>query len=94
MSHNPKRIVLRVDEQYERQHAEIVEAFFTSYDDKPDFYEHLCPPNWSTKMHIVLDLHCNPGTSVEVQNIPYEVFRVRKSKGLYVYYPPMSAYSG
>lgn len=94
MSQNPRRIVLRVDEQYELQHAEIVEAFFTSYDDEPDFYQHLCPPNRSTKMHTVLDLHCKPGSSVELQSIPYEVFRVKKSEALYVYYLPANAKPG
>lgn len=94
MSQDPRRIVLRVDEQYERQHAEIVKTFFTSYDYEPDFYEHLCPPNRSTKMHIVLDLHCKPGSSVDIQSIPYEVFRVKKPGALYVCYLPSTSRLG
>lgn len=81
----PKRVVLRLNEKYELQEAEIIERFFTQFGPKPvdDFFSHLCPANESSNMHIVLDIHCRTVSTVELQTIPYEVFKVRKNNELY-----------
>ncbi|KAF2180751.1 hypothetical protein K469DRAFT_672170 [Zopfia rhizophila CBS 207.26] len=80
-TNTPKRIVLRFDVEYELEEAAINERFFALFSPKPvhDFYSHLIPPNESSKMHIVLDLHCKINPVVNIHAIAYEVFKVEKS---------------
>ena len=82
----PERIVLRLHVKYELEEAAIIEKFFTLYGPKPadDFYSHLCAPNLSSKMHIVLDLHCKTVPTVNIHMIEHKVFKVYKSEELYV----------
>ena len=56
----PKRVVLRFLEEYELEEWDILQAYFALFGPKPvdDFFSHLIPANESSKMHIVLDLHC------------------------------------
>ena len=58
----PKRIVLRFNVLFEREEPAILEAFVALYglEDFQDYYVHLCAPNESSKMHIVLDLQGSP----------------------------------
>ena len=65
-----------------------MEAFFDSYNlkDLQDYYSHLCAPNESSKMHIVLDLNCKTVPAVDdLHKIEHLVFRVSKKENeLYV----------
>ncbi len=83
----PKRVVLRFSVKYELEEAAINERFFALFGPKPvdDFYSHLMASN-SSKMHIVLDIHCKSSPLVDLQTIAYEVFKVRKNGDLYVSY--------
>lgn len=83
----PKRIVLCFSLQYEREEAEILKAYFAKYGPEPinhDFYSHLMAPNTSSKMHIILDLHCKTNANVDLLLIDHQVFKVRKRDNLYV----------
>lgn len=77
----PKRIVLHFGVQHELEEADIIEAFFALFGLRTadDFYSHLCAPDLSSKMHIVLDLHCQTISNVDLNAIEHEVFRVRKN---------------
>ncbi|KAF2277252.1 uncharacterized protein EI97DRAFT_375903, partial [Westerdykella ornata] len=81
-----KGIILRFNVKYELQEAAINESFFALFGPQPvdDYYSHLIPPNESSKMHIVLDLHCKSKPVVDTHAIPYEVFKVKKNGGLYL----------
>lgn len=85
----PRRIVLRFDVQYELKTAAIIKAFFALFGPEPidDYYSHLCAPNRSSKMHIVLDLHCHTTATVDLHAIEHEVFKVKQGDMLYVALP-------
>jgi hypothetical protein len=88
----PKRIVLRFLVEYELEERAILQAYFALFGPKPveefeDFFSHLIPANESPKMHIVLDLYCKSVPSVDIQAIEYQVFKVKKSDGLYAVFP-------
>ncbi|KAF2438704.1 hypothetical protein P171DRAFT_423034 [Karstenula rhodostoma CBS 690.94] len=79
---NPKRVVLRFSVQYEREEAAINEQFFALHGPEPpnkDFFSHLMAPNESSKMHIVLDIHCNSHPTIDNSMIAYEVYKVKKN---------------
>ncbi|KAK5940710.1 hypothetical protein PMZ80_007127 [Knufia obscura] len=82
----PRRVVLRVDEQYELEWANIVETYLASIDvdTHNDFYAHLMAPNMSTKMHIVLDIPSKLPPSVDPSSIAYKVYRVKRADELCV----------
>lgn len=82
----PRRIVLRFNVDYELEEAAIIERFFALFGPKPadDFYSHLIAPNESSKMHIVLDVHCKTIPTVDLSALEYEVFKVKKKDELYV----------
>ena len=82
---DPKRVVLRFSDQYWLEDAAINEQFFALHGPKPlnDFYSHLIPPNESSKMYIILDIHCNSHPTIDDSTITYEVFKVRKNGNLY-----------
>lgn len=82
----PKRIVLRFDQKYELDWEAIIQTYFATLGSGPsnDFYPHLMAPNMSTKMHVILDLHCKTVSSVDTSAIEYEVFKVKKAGELYV----------
>lgn len=87
----PRRIVIRFSVQYEREDFTIIETFFDSYSlkDFQDYHSHLCPPNESSKMHIVLDFNCKAIPVVEdlhaIDHIVLKAFK--KEDKLYVSYP-------
>jgi hypothetical protein len=86
-STTPKRVVLRFPVRYELEECAINESFFAQISDKPknDYYSHLMAANNSSKMHIVLDLHCNTNPTIDNREISYEVYKVVKKDGkLYV----------
>jgi hypothetical protein len=86
-SPTPKRVVLRFKVRYELEERAINESYFTRISDEPknDYYSHLMAANNSSKMHIVLDLHCNTNPTIDNCKIPYEVYSVSKKDGkLYV----------
>lgn len=83
---SPRRIVFRFPVTYELEEAEILTRFFTLFDRDPqdDYFSHLMAPGISsTKMHIILDIHCKTIPKVDLKTIEYEVFRVRKNNKLY-----------
>lgn len=91
----PKRVVLRFDVRYELEEAAINERFFALYPPEPprdDFFSHLMAPNETSKMHIVLDIHCKSHPTIDNSNVTYEVFKVKKRDNLFVShrYPCMS----
>lgn len=80
-NNDPKRVVLRFHVQHELEEAAINERFFALYGPEPpknDFYSHLMAPNESSKMHIVLDIHCKSHPTIDNSKIAYEVFKVEK----------------
>lgn len=86
-SNTPKRVVLRFKDTYELEECAITENFFTRFSYQPgnDYYSHLMAANDSSKMHIVLDLHCKTHSTIDNRKIPYEVYSVSKKDGkLYV----------
>ena len=64
----------------------IIEAFFASVGARPDddYFSHLCAPDESLKMHIVLDVHAKTIPTVDLCTIAYKVFKVKKDDHLYV----------
>jgi hypothetical protein len=86
----PKRVVLRFLEEYELEEWDILQAYFALFGPEPvdDFFSHLIPANESSKMHIVLDLHCKSVPIVDLQAIEYQVFKVKKGDGLYAVISP------
>ena len=82
----PRRIVLRFNVDYELEEAAIIETFFTEFGPKPagDFYSHLMAPNESSRMYIILDVHCNTVPTVKLSEISYEAFKVKRNDKLYV----------
>ena len=88
----PKRVVLSFLVEYELEEWAILQAYFATFGPKPvddfdDFFSHLVPANESSKMHIVLDLHCKSVPIVDLQAIEYQVFKVKKGDGLYAVIP-------
>ncbi|KAF2874171.1 hypothetical protein BDV95DRAFT_487501 [Massariosphaeria phaeospora] len=76
----PKRAVLRFHVRYERDEAAIIEQFLASTQSEhvEHFFIHSIPPNQSSKMHTVLDLHHIENPTANLNEIPYEVFVVKK----------------
>ncbi|KEF50859.1 uncharacterized protein A1O9_13088 [Exophiala aquamarina CBS 119918] len=94
MTHQiPRRIVLRFGVDYELEEATIIETFFTEFGLKPadDFYSHLMAPNESSRMYIILDLHCITVPTVQLRDIKYEAFKVKRNNKLYVPHPARNA---
>ncbi|KAF2254728.1 hypothetical protein BU26DRAFT_514591 [Trematosphaeria pertusa] len=79
-NNGPKRVVLRFDVRHDLEEAAINERYFALFGPEPpnDFYSHLMAPNESSKMHIVLDIHCKSYPRIDNSKIPYEVFKVKK----------------
>ncbi|KAK5246699.1 hypothetical protein LTS13_008095 [Exophiala xenobiotica] len=82
---DPRRIVFRFPVTYELEEAAIVMGFFGMFgrDPQDDYFSHLMAPNESsTKMHIILDMHCKTVPEVNLDDIEYEVFKVKKNNEL------------
>jgi hypothetical protein len=80
----PKRIVLRFHEDYGWDHG-IQEKFFETMkiDPADDYFLHLVPPDDdSNKMHFVIDLYCKSFPTVNLDQVPHEVYRVKKKDDL------------
>lgn len=73
--------------KFEREERAIIDTFFTSHGPDPieNYYSHLCAPNESSMMHIVLDLHCKAVPIVDLHAVEHRVFKVRKSDNLFVF---------
>jgi hypothetical protein len=83
----PKRVVLRFKVKHELEERAINDSYFTriGHEPKNDYYSHLMAANYSSKMHIVLDLHCNTNPIINNREILYEVYSVsKKDAQLYV----------
>ena len=80
----PKRIILRFDERYVQEESIIISNFYNTFEMTPDkdLHVHLLAANNSSKMYIILDLHCKTFPSVDLHDIVYEVFKVKKSDKL------------
>ncbi|KAF2443730.1 hypothetical protein P171DRAFT_432915 [Karstenula rhodostoma CBS 690.94] len=79
-TNNPRRAVLRFHVRYERDEAAIVKQYLASTQSEQikHFFIHSIPPNQSSKMHTVLDLHHVENPTVDLDAIPYEVLFVEK----------------
>ena len=67
-----------------QEEASINRDFFEYYGNIEDYYSHLCPPNESSRMHIVLDLYCKQFPVVDLQTLEHKVYKVDKTDGLCV----------
>lgn len=48
-----------------------------------DYFSHSIAPNEnSSKMHIVLDIYCKAQPDIDIRNIAYTVFKVKRNKSL------------
>lgn len=83
-TNTPKRAVLRFSFRYQHDEAAIIRSFSTLVNSEPakDFFSHLIPPNESSKMYIVLDLYHKENLTADINEIPYEVFLVKKERDL------------
>lgn len=82
----PKRIILRLHEQYEQQTNEVTEQFLNEHHQSRhlDHFEHLiAPQEWSRRMYIVLDLYCKANPEVKLQTLDHPVLAVSKPDSLY-----------
>ena len=74
--------MLRLHERHEREVETIIEAFFALYglDPARDYYSHLCPPSYSNKTHVILDVHCKtvPSVSANIVSMEHKVYKVDK----------------
>jgi hypothetical protein len=78
----PKRVVLRFHVKHELKEATINQSFFALFKIRPtDYYSHLMAPNYSSKMHIVLDLLCKTNPKIDRSKLPYEVYTVIEKDG-------------
>lgn len=82
----PRRVILRLNEEYIQEHATIIHKFFELHHDQStdDFFVHLRPEYTPPKMYIVLDLYCQQYPTVDISQMQYEVFNVKKADDLYV----------
>ena len=80
----PRRIVLRFHNSQEGECTVFAKKFFECHPEQAtnDYYERLVPQQEeSSKMHIVPDMHYQQFPSADIEQIPYHVFKVFKSKG-------------
>jgi len=91
-TNTPRRVVFRFHVRYERDEGTIIKQYFAStQSEKINFFIHTVPPNNSSKMHTVLDLHHIENPTVNLDEIPYEVFVVEKRGDLYVVLPALKS---
>jgi hypothetical protein len=75
----PVRIVLPYREQPFQKPTAIINAFFTWRGIQPlreDYYTHICSDPRSSRLYLVLDLHCKTHPNVDLSNLDLEVFKV------------------
>lgn len=77
----PKRTVLRYHIRYEHDEASMISQFLASTEPEApqNFFIHTIPPNHSSKMHTVLDFHHVENPTVNLDEIPHEVFVVERA---------------
>jgi hypothetical protein len=80
----PRRAVLRYHIRYERDEPAIITQFLasTSSEQTEHYFIHTISPFQSSKMHTVLDFHHVENPTVNLDEIPYEVFVVEKKADL------------
>jgi len=81
---HPRRIVLRFNYKHEQDCHTFAKIFFDRYPNQAtdDYFErHVPQQEESSKIHIVLDMHCKQFPNPDVQVMPYIVFQVSKRKG-------------
>ncbi len=80
---SPKRVVLRFNVKYDLDEPAIINKYITlTQSGETHYFIHSIPPRNSSKAHTILDLHCDQYQSVNLDQIPYEVFLVKKSGSL------------
>jgi hypothetical protein len=81
-----KRAVFRYHVRYERDEAAIIEQYLPSVQSEQveHYFVHTIPPNYSSQMYTVLDLHHVEVPNVKINDISYDVFIVTKEGDLYV----------
>lgn len=74
----PVRIILSYREQPFQNLTAIINAFFTWRGIQPleDYYTHICGDPRSTRLYLVLDLHCKAHSNVDLNKLDLEVFKV------------------
>lgn len=74
----PVRIILPYREQPFQKPTAIINAFFTWRGIQPleDYYTHICSDPRSSRLYLVLDLHCKTHPNVDLNKVDLEVFKV------------------
>jgi len=81
---HPRRIVLRLNDKHEQDCHTFAKKFFDRYPDQATddyFHRRILQQEDSSKIHIVLDMHCKQSPSADVREMPYNVFKVFEAKG-------------
>jgi hypothetical protein len=87
-ANSPRRVVLRFDAKYDLQEPAIITQYLASIQSgEISYFIHSIPPSQSHKAHTVLDLHYIENPTANLDEIPYEVFLVKKQADLYVVPP-------
>ncbi|KAF1362379.1 hypothetical protein EJ07DRAFT_108037, partial [Lizonia empirigonia] len=75
----PRRVVLRFNARYDLEEPVIIAKYLTlTQSEGIHHFIHSIPPRNSSKAHTVLDLHYDQHQSVNLDEISYEVFLVKK----------------
>jgi hypothetical protein len=83
----PMRIALRYHEQYFHDLNAMIKAFFEWRDLQPleDYHAHICgDPYSSSKLFLVLDIHCKTCPDVDLSKLKLEIIKVKGYKPLCV----------
>jgi hypothetical protein len=82
----PVRMVLRYREQPFQDLGAMIKAFFDWRDLQPleDYCTHICSDPPSSKLYLVLDLHCKTCPDVDLSKLELQVFKVSRNNTLYV----------
>ncbi|KAI1916404.1 hypothetical protein LOZ53_003486 [Ophidiomyces ophidiicola] len=74
----PVRIILGYREQPFQKPTAIINAFFTWQGIQPleDYYTHICCDPRSSRLYLVLDIHCKTHPNVDLNKLNLKVFKV------------------
>ncbi|TVY36797.1 hypothetical protein LCER1_G009345 [Lachnellula cervina] len=74
----PVRIILQYRDQPFQNLEAIINAFFKWRDTQPpeDYCTHICSNPPSSRLYLVLDLHCKTYPNIDLNKLNLEVFKV------------------
>ncbi|KAF2468780.1 uncharacterized protein BDR25DRAFT_264676 [Lindgomyces ingoldianus] len=77
----PKRVILRCREQFFKDQKIMVDAFFESQNlpNLEGHGVHICSEPSSTRLYLVLDLHCEEVPNVDLSELELQVFKVSRN---------------